>query len=133
MDARRTSARCPAAAWMTLLRRLQQRRGAGAELLEKRGLVRLGGGEMAHLDVPEASDLFRNRGESDRDGVIVRRELGQNLVEHRRVVGNQFAFGLTLRRMAKNIEGGAAQALEAREQSKGRQHPGTEHDLARAP
>ena len=46
--------------------------GAGAELVEQGGLVRLGGLEVAHLDVAEAADFFRDRGKPHRDVVVVR-------------------------------------------------------------
>src|SRR5262249_19303057 len=58
-----------------LLRRLEQRRGAGAELLEQRRLVGLGGLEVAQLDVAEAADLLRDDGKTDRDVVVVGLEL----------------------------------------------------------
>ena len=60
-----------ASAGARLFRGLEQRRGAGAELLEQRRLVRLGGLEMAHLDVAEAADFFRDGGKPDRDVVVV--------------------------------------------------------------
>ena len=60
--------------------------GPDAELLEQRGLVGLGGLEVAHLDVAEAADLLRDGGEPDREVMVLGRELAENLLEHRLVV-----------------------------------------------
>jgi hypothetical protein len=80
------------------------RRRAGAELLEERRFVGFGGGEMLLLDVAETADLFRDRGQPDCDEMIVRRQTRQNLVEHRLVVADQFAFGAAFERPSEWIE-----------------------------
>ena len=87
----------------------------------KRRLVRLGGDEMLLLDVAEAADFFRDRGKTDRDMMIVRRELRQHFVEHRFIVRDQLAFGAPLLRMAERIERRAAQELQFRQQPERRQ------------
>ena len=58
-----------------LFRRLEKRRGAGAELLAQSGFLGLGGGEMPLLDLAEAADFFRNRSQFNRDVMIVRRQM----------------------------------------------------------
>src|SRR5262245_65843017 len=71
-----------------LFRRLEQRRGAGTELLEQRRLVGLGSLEVAQLDVAEAADLLRDGGKPDRDVVVAGIELRQHLLEERLVVAH---------------------------------------------
>src|SRR5262245_23168868 len=114
-----------------LLRRLEQRRRAGAELLEQRRFVGLGSLEVAQLDVAEAADLLRDGGEADRDVVVVGIELRQHLLEQRLVVAHDRALGPPLGRIAERIEGGAAQELEFRQQPEQRENPRTERHLPR--
>src|SRR5262245_43462359 len=114
-----------------LLRRLEQRRRAGAELLEQRRLVGLGGLEVAQLDVAEAANLLRDGGEANRDVVVVGIELRQDLLEQRLVVAHERALGPPLGRIAERIEGGAAQELEFRQQPEQRENPRTERHLPR--
>src|SRR5262245_9716426 len=106
-------------------------RRPGAELVEQRGLVGLGGGEMAHLHMPEAADLLRDRREADREVMVLGRELAEHLVEHRFIVADELALGAALLGAAERIEAGAAQELELREQAEGAQHPRAEGHLAR--
>src|SRR5262249_41920187 len=112
-----------------LLRRLEKRRRTGAELLEQRGLVGLGGLEMAQLDVAEAADLLRDGGKSDRVVVIVGIELRQHLLEQRLIVAHERALGPPLGRIAERIEGGTAQELEFRQQPEQRENPRAECHL----
>ena len=114
-----------------LLRGLQIRRGPRAQLLEQRRLVGLGGGEVAHLDVAEAADFFRDRRDADGKMMVVGVELRQHLVERRLVVGDQLALGAPLGAVAERVEGGAAQEFEPRQQPEHRHHPRPETDLAR--
>src|SRR5262249_9218405 len=86
---------------------------------------------MAELDVAEAADLFRDRREPDRDVMVLRVELGQELIEQRLVIGNQRPLGLALDRIAEWIERRAAHELELGEQPQQRENPGTERHLAR--
>ena len=86
---------------------------------------------MALLDVAEAADLFRDRGETDRDVVVLGRELGDEFVEQRLVVANKLPLGLALGGQAERIKRGAAQELELREQAECTEHPWTEAHLAR--
>src|SRR5581483_3078293 len=97
---------------------LEQPRSAGAELLEECRLVGLRGGEMALLDVTEAADLFRDHGEADREMVVLRRELGEHLVEHRLVALDELAFRAPLERAAERVECSSAQELELCQQTK---------------
>src|SRR5205823_14555110 len=65
-----------------LLGGAQQRRRSRPELLEERGLVRLGGRKMPQLDMAEAADFFRNSGKPYRDVVIAGIELRQHFLKH---------------------------------------------------
>ena len=89
----------------------QQRRRAGAELFKQSCFVGLGGGEMTLLDVAEAADVFRDGGELNGEGMIIRRQFRQNLVEHGLVVGDQIALGAALERCGRTGRSRAAQAL----------------------
>src|SRR5580700_9780821 len=60
-----------------LLRRLQQMRGARAQLVQQHRLIGLGGGEVAGLDVAEAADFFRDGGDADGQVMVVGIELVQ--------------------------------------------------------
>src|SRR5579862_9949560 len=86
---------------------------------------------MLLLDVTETADLFRDRGERDRDVMVVRRQTRQNLVEHRLVVADQLALGTPFQRTSERIERRPAQALEFRQQPERRQYPGAEAHFAR--
>src|SRR2546423_1258457 len=112
-----------------LFRRLEERRRSGAELLEQRGLVGLGGLQVAHLDVAEAADLFRDCGEADRDRVVLAVELRQHLLEQDLVVAHKRPLGPALERITEWIEGRAAQEFELRQQGEQRENPGTEGHL----
>src|SRR5262249_50312257 len=114
-----------------LLRRLEQRRHPGTELLEQRRLVGLGGLEVAQLDVAEAADFFRDRGEPHRDGVVVAIKPRQRLLEHRLVVAHERALELALGRIAEWIEGATAEEFEFREQPEERENPRPERHLFR--
>src|SRR5215469_4392111 len=113
-----------------LFRGLKQRRTTGAELLEERSLVSLGRGKMALLDVTEAADLFRDDGKADGDRVILRRELGEHLFEHRLVVLDQLAFGTALERAAERIERRSAEEFELCQETERRHAPWAEAHLA---
>ena len=52
--------------------RFEQRRRTGAELFQQRRLIGLCGGEMPLLDMTEAANFFRDRGETDGEVMIVR-------------------------------------------------------------
>src|SRR5215831_20330715 len=81
---------------------VQQRRSAGAELIQQSPFIGLGGREVPHLDVAEAADLLRDGGEADRDVVVVGRESSENLGELRLIVGNQLALGPALLGVAED-------------------------------
>src|SRR6266550_563456 len=65
---------------------LQVRRRSSAQLIEQRGFVGLGGGEVALLDVAEAADFFRDGGDADGEMVIGRVEPRQHLFERCHVI-----------------------------------------------
>src|SRR5262245_38421503 len=88
---------------------------------------------MARLDVAEAADLLRDGSEANRDGMVLGRQLLDDLTEQRLVIGDQLALGAALLRIAENVERGAAQEFESREHAERRQHPRTELHLARQP
>src|SRR5262249_6490648 len=111
--------------------RLEQGRRASAELLEQGSLVRLGCGEITHLDVAEPADFLRDRRKADRKVVVLRREPGQNLLEHGLVVGDQRPLGPALRAVTEDVEGSAAQAFELGEEPEESKDPRPERDLAR--
>src|SRR5712671_4338992 len=112
------------------LRGLEQRRSAGAKLLQQRRFVGLGGREVALLDVAEAADFFRDSSEADRQVMVVGRELGEQLVEQRFIVAHQLPLDLALGRVTKWIKRGRAQELQLRHESKYREHPRPEADFA---
>src|SRR5262249_30883989 len=114
-----------------LFRRLEQRRYPGAQLIEQCRLVRFGGLEVARLDMAEAADFFRDRGEPHGDGVGVAIKTRQYLLEHRLVVAHERALDLALGRIAERIEGGPAQEFEFRDQTEQRENPRPERHLLR--
>src|SRR6202043_1428675 len=107
-----------------------QPRRAGAELLQERRFVGLGGSEMLLLDVTKTADFFRNDSEADREMMIVRRQSCQHFVEHRLVVADQLALGAPFQRAAERIERRSAQAFQLRQQPERREQPGTEAHFA---
>ena len=60
------------------LRGFEEGRGAGAELRQQRGFLGFGRFEVTLLDVAEAADFFGDRRESDRERVVLGRELGDS-------------------------------------------------------
>src|SRR5262249_14188497 len=102
----------------------EEGRRAGAELVEQRRLVGLGGLEMAQLDVAEAADLLGDGGEADRNVVVVGIELAEHLLEQRLVVAHERAFRAALDRIAERVQRGAAQELEFRQGAEQREDPG---------
>ncbi len=62
-------------------RRLEQRRPAGADLLQQRRLLGLGCREVTQLDMAEAADFFRDGCQADREIMVVGREFRQQLIQ----------------------------------------------------
>src|SRR6185369_12116022 len=87
--------------------------------------------QVAHLHMTEAADLFGDYSKADRHRVIVRRQIGEDLLEHGLVVPHELALGLAFGGVAEQVERRAAQELEPRQYSKHAENPGTEGDLAR--
>src|SRR6185437_3504912 len=102
--------------------RLRLRRRS-AEALEQPGFARLRFGEMPLLHVPVAANVLRNRREADRELVVVRRKLRQQLVDQRFVLADQRAFALALVGLSEDVERTAAETTHLREHAKRRQHP----------
>ena len=113
-------------------RRFEQRRRAGAELLEQRRLVGLGGGEMPLLDVAEAADFFRDRGKADREVMVFRR---QPAPAPRRASLRSRAISLrSVRRSSVRPNGSNGvprRTLNFASSAERRQHPRAEAHLAR--
>src|SRR4029079_9840285 len=85
----------------SLLRSLEQMWQSRTELVDQHGLIGLGGDKVAHLDVTESADLFRDRRDADGEMVIVGREFGDNLVKRGFVVGDELALGAAFLRTAE--------------------------------
>ena len=60
----------------------------------------------------EAADLEWQCGEIDRGGVVDRRQLIEDFLDHRLVLSDQPALGFALFAATENVEGGAAQPAE---------------------
>ena len=81
----------------------------------------------------EAADLLRQCGELDRDRVIGRRQIGDDLVEDRLEFADQPAFGAPFLAAGEDVEPGAAQPAQLGQQPENGQHPRTEFALAQMP
>src|SRR5262245_8078518 len=115
----------------SLLGCLQQWRRTGAELLQQSALIRLGGFEMTLLDMTEATDLFRDRRKADRQVMVLRGELGKDLLKQAFIVADQRPFGLALGGVAERIERGAAQEFQSCQQPEQAEDPRPKSHLAR--
>src|SRR5271163_3850666 len=117
--------RATAAANKTSLRRLPARRRRAPCLDQPRPfLAHLG--EIAHLHMAVTANLLGQRGERDRERVIVRGQRRHQLPEKRFIFADQRPLLAPLRRMAENVEPGAAQASQRRERAKTLHHPRAE-------
>src|SRR5579864_5541958 len=114
----------------TSLRRLQQRRRAGAELLEQCRFVGLRCLEVAQLDVAEAADFFRDCREADREMMIIWSKPSHQLIEQRLVIAHELPLDAPLRGIAERIERSAAQEFQTCQHAEHAHHPGTEAHLA---
>src|SRR4051812_24868070 len=112
----------------TLFGGLQQRRLAGAELLQQGRLVGLGGSKVAGLDRAEAADFLRDRSEADSKRMIVGRQLGEDFLERCPVIRDQLTLGPALLRIAEDVERRAAEEFEAGEHLECAHHPRAEAD-----
>src|SRR3546814_7112139 len=74
----------------------------------------------------EAADLLGDRGQLDRQGMVVGRQLRQHLLDQRLVAGDELALCPPLGAVAEDVERRAAQPLQPRQHAEGRQQPGAE-------
>src|SRR5262245_31689640 len=86
---------------------------------------------MPLLDRSETADFFRNHSKRNRDVMIGRGQMFQQLLDQLLVVGDQAALGLALGRMAKGIEYRAAQETEFRQAREDLHYPGAKRHLLR--
>src|SRR3954453_13791687 len=86
---------------------------------------------MPRLHMTEGADLFRNIGKTDRNVMIVGRKLAYDLFEQHFIVGDQLALSAPLLRITEDIERGAAQGLEFRQDTKRRENPRSKRHLLR--
>src|SRR6516164_6211067 len=88
---------------------------------------------MPLFDVSETADFLRDGGETDRQMMIFRRQLGDHLIEHRLIIVDQSPLGAALDRIAEWIERGAADESHLRQQLESRKQPRPKAHLARQP
>src|SRR5690606_40809 len=100
---------------------LEQRRGSTGsedgrilEFLEDHGFQRAHLLDIGFLHMAVAANLPRQRGKLDSGGIISRRQAARHHEHLRFIMVDQAALHLALLRIAENVEGGAAQPLEAR-------------------
>ena len=82
--------------WPAIELHIQERRRACPERLKKRCLIRLGGLEMARLNVTKTADFFRDGSEANSNGMVNRIEVRQYFIEHRLVFADEPALGFAL-------------------------------------
>src|ERR1700730_6547630 len=88
-----------------LLRREGVERHAPAG--EERRFFRLGAGKVCLLDMTEAADFERQSGDLDGDRVAGRRQIREDLGEHRFVLADQPTLGAPFPAAAENVKGRA--------------------------
>src|SRR5215470_12146833 len=79
----------------------------------------------------EAADFLRNGGEAYREMMVLRGQMGEDLIQHSPIIGDQLALGAAFERIAERIEARAAQEFHLRQQPKSWKHPRAETHLTR--
>src|SRR5262252_6491513 len=95
--------------------------------------LRFDSGEVGLLDVTEAANLERQRGEFHRERVIGGQQAGEELVEDRLVLADQPPFEPPLLATAKDVKACAAEPAQPREDAEELQHPRAKAALAQMP
>lgn len=106
-----------------LLSRRRRLVGGPPEGGQEGGAALAGKGRVGFLDVAEAADAVGEGGDFDGQGVILGAERRHDLGHGVLVFDDQAALHAALRRIAENVEGGAAQSLELRQPSEGGREP----------
>src|SRR5687768_9367625 len=79
--------------------------------------------ERAGLDVAEAADRVRNRGDLEREGVVLRRQASEQPLDGFLVLADQRALDTALFRIPEGIERGASEHLQVLKDFENPQHP----------
>src|SRR5262249_5324731 len=78
----------------------------------------------------KAADLLRQRGDLDRERMVLGAEDRHDLAQQHLIVCDELRFHATFPRVAEDVEGGAAKSAQPRQQSKDVTHPTSERALA---
>src|SRR5687767_2002469 len=83
-------------------------------------------GEVARFDVAEAADVVRDRGDLERERLVLRVQARQQPRDGLLVLADQRALGAPLLHVAERLERAAARELEVRQHLEDGEHPGPE-------